>query len=76
MSIARIVAATACLVPAFGLAAQYADLHAMDSNATAEASITRQGLPDSPKNSCSLWHPEDIGRQTAVPMKTIRYWRV
>ena len=49
---------------------------AMAGNATAEAFITRQWLPDSPKNSCSLWHLEDIGRQTAVPMKTIRYWRV
>ena len=45
---------------------------AMDGNATAGAFITRQWLPDSPKNSCSLWHPEDMGRQTAVPMKTIR----
>jgi hypothetical protein len=46
---------------------------AMDGNATAEAFITRQWLPDSPKNSCSQWHPEDIDRQTAVPMKTVRY---
>ena len=49
---------------------------AMAGNATAEAFIARQWLPDSPKNSCSQWHPEDIGRQTAVPMKTIRYWCV
>jgi hypothetical protein len=46
----------------------------MHGNTTAEAFITRQWLPDSPKNSCSLWHLEDIGRQTAVPMKIIRYW--
>ena len=42
---------------------------AMDGNATAEVFITRQWLPDSPKNSCSLWHMEDIGRQTTLPMK-------
>ena len=29
--------------------------NAMDGNATAEAFITRQRLPDSPKHSCSLW---------------------
>ena len=46
----------------------------MHGNNTAEAFITRQWLPDSPKNSCSLWHLEDIGRQTAVPTKIIRYW--
>ena len=46
----------------------------MHGNTTAEVFITRQWLPDSPKNSCSLWHLEDIGRQTAVPIKIIRYW--
>jgi hypothetical protein len=30
----------------------------LDGNATAEAFITRRWLPDSPKNSCSLWHLE------------------
>jgi hypothetical protein len=42
---------------------------AIDGNATAEASITRQWLPGSPKNFCSLWHLEHIGRQTTLPLK-------
>jgi hypothetical protein len=48
----------------------------MDGNATAEAFITRQWLPDSPKTPAHGEHLEDIYRQNAVPMKTIRYWRV
>jgi len=42
---------------------------AMDGNATAEAFIKHQWLPDSPKNSCSQWHLEDTARQIALPMK-------
>jgi len=38
--------------------------------------ITRQWPPDSPKAPAHCWHLEDIGRQAAVPMKTIRYWRL
>jgi hypothetical protein len=45
----------------------------MDGNAAAEAFITRCWVPDS-NNSCPLCRLEEIGRQTAVPLKTIRYW--
>ena len=46
---------------------------AMAGNATAEAFITRQWLPDSPKYSCSQWHLEDIYRQNRTSNETIRY---
>jgi hypothetical protein len=46
----------------------------MDGNATAEAFITRQWLPEYPKNSCSLWHLEGIGSKPLFN-EAIRYWR-
>jgi len=48
----------------------------MDGNATAEAFITRQWLPDSPNTSAHSHTWRTLAGEPQFQRKTIRYWRV